>query len=160
MPKQPFGRPDRTLDSRETDTREYEYRPMAALPDATPQDGYVFKWCRLATLTEPDARNVAENIHDGWEPVTAQEQPGVARLLRLPSEATTIETGGLQLCKNTLERFNKRNEFYENRARILNRDVRTKFASEAGEIPAMPLLAPDHRSSVTTGRKTEFGSGE
>ena len=92
----------RDQETRETEDRVTEYRPPSNLPDPTPQDGYEFRWVRVAMLGEDDNRNVSMRMREGWEPCLAEDHPELM-IMSDVSDSSRFENnvviGGLMLCK-------------------------------------------------------------
>lgn len=159
MPKQGNAladRTDRTMETRDAENRAQRYRPPEQLPEADPQPGYRHRWVALSVLGEPDIQNQFQRKADGWVPCTPQEQPRVAAMVGVKS-GEVIEFGGLQLCKNTVEQVQAREDYYANLNRLQTRDAREKFRQEAKPVSEMPLIE-DINSQVSRGSR--FGSGE
>ena len=55
--------------------RPKEWAPPELLPEPDPQEGYKFRWIRVATLNNADPRNLSAKLREGFEPVTCDGQP-------------------------------------------------------------------------------------
>lgn len=145
------NRTPRDLNSREKMARPV-YVPPSALPDPTPEPGYVYRWVATHLLGEADPTNVSKKMREGWVPVKAEDHPE----LQLLGNAKTgnVEIGGLMLCKMSTEMAQARNEYYNNQARSQMESVDNHFMRNND--PRMPLFS-DRKSSSSRGGG--FGSG-
>lgn len=128
------------------------YVPPSALPDPTPEPGYVYRWIATHVLGEANPTNVSKKMREGWEPVKAEDHPE----LMLVGNAKTgnVEIGGLMLCKMLKEQAQARDEYYAQQAQDQMNSVDNHFMRNND--PRMPLFA-DRKSS--TSRGAGFGSG-
>ena len=137
--------------SREKQARAV-YVPPTALPDPTPEPGYVYRWVATHVLGQHEPTNVSRKFRDGWEPVKAVDHP---ELMIVGSEKTgNVEIGGLMLCKMPAERARARDDYYEQQAQNQMESVDNHFMRNNN--PMMPLFA-EKKSSVSRG--AGFGSG-
>ena len=137
--------------SREKQARAV-YVPPTALPDPTPEPGYVYRWVATHVLGQHEPTNVSRKFRDGWEPVKAADHP---ELMITGSEKTgNVEIGGLMLCKMPIEKARARDEYYEQQAQNQMDSVDNHFMRNND--PRMPLFK-DSKSS--TSRGGGFGSG-
>ena len=137
--------------SREKQARAV-YVPPTALPDPTPEPGYVYRWVATHVLGQHEPTNVSRKFRDGWEPVKAVDHP---ELMIVGSEKTgNVEIGGLMLCKMSAERARSRDDYYDAQAQNQMESVDNHFMRNNN--PMMPLFA-EKKSSVSRG--TGFGSG-
>jgi hypothetical protein len=137
--------------SREKQARAV-YVPPTALPDPTPEPGYVYRWVATHVLGQHEPTNVSRKFRDGWEPVKAADHP---ELMITGSEKTgNVEIGGLMLCKMPAEKARARDEYYEQQAQNQMDSVDNHFMRNNDS--RMPLFA-DRKS--TTSRGAGFGSG-
>ena len=137
--------------SREKQARAV-YVPPTALPDPTPEPGYVYRWVATHVLGQAEPTNVSRKFRDGWEPVKAADHP---ELMITGSEKTgNVEIGGLMLCKMPIEKARARDEYYEQQAQNQMDSVDNHFMRNNDS--RMPLFA-DRKS--TTSRGAGFGSG-
>jgi hypothetical protein len=137
--------------SREKQARAV-YVPPTALPDPTPEPGYVYRWVATHVLGQHEPTNVSRKFRDGWEPVKAADHP---ELMITGSEKTgNVEIGGLMLCKMPIEKARARDEYYEQQAQNQMDSVDNHFMRNNDS--RMPLFA-DRKS--TTSRGAGFGSG-
>jgi hypothetical protein len=128
------------------------YVPPTALPDPTPEPGYVYRWVATHVLGQAEPTNVSRKMRDGWEPVKAADHP---ELMIVGSAATgNVEIGGLMLCKMPAERARARDDYYDQQAQNQMESVDNHFMRNNDS--RMPLFA-DRKSS--TSRGAGFGSG-
>jgi hypothetical protein len=95
--------------------------------------------------------HVSKMMREGWEPVKAVDHPEL--LLEGSAKTGNVETGGLMLCKQAIDRVQVRNEYYDQQAANQMASVDNSFMKNND--PRMPLFA-DRKSSTTRGG---FGSG-
>jgi len=128
------------------------YVPPTALPDPTPEPGYVYRWVATHVLGQAEPTNVSRKMRDGWEPVKAADHPE----LMITGNAATgnVEIGGLMLCKMPSERARARDDYYDQQAQNQMESVDNHFMRNNDS--RMPLFA-DRKSS--TSRGAGFGSG-
>lgn len=146
------NREPRALQTRDTAERPKKWTPPQLLPDPTPEEGYAYRWIRIATLGKDDAMNVSGKLREGWEPVKASDHPEV-RLFsggqsRFPD---SIEVGGLLLCKTPVEFTEQRNAYYQQQAESQMQSVDNAYMREND--PRMPLFK-ERSTKVTFGRGT------
>ena len=144
-------RTPRDLVSRDKSARSV-YVPPSALPDPTPEPGYVYRWIATHILGEAQNTNVSAKMREGWEPVKAADHPEL--MLEGNAKTGNVEIGGLMLCKMPRERAQARDEYYANQARAQMESVDNNFMRNND--PRMPLFA-DRKSSASRGGG--FGSG-
>ena len=143
-------RTPRDVVSREKSVRAV-YTPPSALPDPTPEPGYVYRWIATHVLGESQHVNVSNKMREGWEPVKAADHPEL--MLQGNEKTGNVEIGGLMLCKMPREIAEARDEYYAKQARAQMESVDNNFMRNND--PRMPLFA-DRKSSSTRGG---FGSG-
>ena len=144
-----INRTPRELVSREKSARAV-YVPPSALPDPTPEPGYVYRWVATHVMGNADPTNVSKKMREGWEPVKAEDHP---ELGLLGNKAGNVEIGGLMLCKMTNELAQARDEYYAKQASAQMESVDNHFMRNND--PRMPLFA-ERKSSTSRGG---FGSG-
>lgn len=144
------NRLDRELNTREKVTRKRSWRRPETLPTPEPQDGWGFKWVRVATRGNPDPTNVTSKLREGWEPVRASDHPEI-ELAIVENERfkDNIVIGGLMLCKAPQELIEERNGYYQDQSNSQMRSVDNNLMRESD--PRMPIFN-DRRSKVTFGR--------
>lgn len=141
----------RTTETRDTETRKVSWKPAHDLPVPEPQDGYVFRYIRVAMMGQPDPANMAKARREGWVPCKAEEHPDLMAdfaSFGLKPEGL-VEIGGLVLCKTTVENARARDEYYENLSRASMESVDNNFLREND--PRMPLFT-EKASKVSFGR--------
>lgn len=145
------NRTPRDLVSREKSARSV-YVPPSALPDPTPEPGYVYRWIATHVMGQADPTNVSKKMREGWEPVKAVDHPE----LMLVGNATTgnVEIGGLMLCKMSAEQAKSRDAYYANQAQAQMESVDNHFMRN--QDARMPLFS-EKKTSVSRG--SGFGSG-
>ena len=144
------NRTPRDLVSRDKTARPV-YVPPSALPDPTPEPGYVYRWIMTHLLGEANPTNVSRKMREGWVPVKAVDHP---ELMLVGSDKTgNVEIGGLMLCKMPAEKAKARDEYYDQQAQNQMESVDNNFMRQND--PRMPLFA-ERKSSSTRGG---FGSG-
>ena len=108
----------RATKTRDKETRKQDWVPPTQLPDPTPQDGFTFRWVRIAVLGQKDDRNASLRMREGWVPVKADEHPEVITEYGFKADASgNIESGGLLLCKMPTDTVNSRNDYFKKKAR-------------------------------------------
>jgi len=146
------NRAPRELDTREKLERPKQWMPPQLLPDPNPEEGYAFRWIRIASLGKDDATNISGKLREGWEPVRASDHPEI-RLFgtnngKFPD---SIEVGGLLLCKTPVEFTEQRNEYYRKQAEAQMSSVDNTYMREND--PRMPMFK-ERKSTVTFGKGT------
>jgi len=146
------NREPRALQMRDSAERPKKWSPPQLLPDPTPEEGYAYRWIRIATLGKDDAMNVSGKLREGWEPVKASDHPEV----RLFSGGQnrfidSIEVGGLLLCKTPVEFTEQRNAYYTQQAESQMQSVDNAYMREND--PRMPLFK-ERSTKVTFGKGT------
>ena len=146
-----LNRTPRDLGSRDKNARSVS-PPPSALPDPTPEPGYVYRWVATHVLGESQNVNVSNKMREGWEPVKAVDHPEL--MLQGNEKTGNVEIGGLMLCKMPVEMFRARQEYYNNQAQGQMESVDNHFLRNND--PRMPLYS-EKKSSTTRG--AGFGSG-
>lgn len=141
----------RDSEKRENDTRKKAWNRPDTLPNPTPEEGYAYRWIRIATRGVPDATNVSSKLREGWEPVKAEDHPEFALTDKDERFEGNILQGGLLLCKAPTELVQERNDYYENQARSQMHSVDNNLMREND--PRMPLF------NERTTKVTNFGKG-
>ena len=122
------------------------------LPVPDPQDGYEFRWVRVAMRGESDNTNVSRKFREGWEPVKLEDFPELKLIPDIDSRfdgAAVI--GGLMLCKVAKEIMDQKRAYLSEQAGNQMEAVDNNFMRENDV--RMPLLSPDRRTRV------KFGDG-
>jgi hypothetical protein len=120
------------------------------LPEPDKQPGYSYRWIRVSTLDQSDARNLSAKLREGWEPVSVEEQPQFSLLVDPNSRfKDNIEIGGLLLCKTPEEFVDQRNKHYRIQAESQMDAVDNNLMRQND--PRMPLFN-EKKSTVTFGK--------
>jgi hypothetical protein len=144
------NRLQRELDNRTQAERPKQWQQPELLPQPDKQPGYAYRWIRVSTLEQNDARNLSSKLREGWEPVRVEEQPQFALLVDPNSRfKDSIEIGGLLLCKTPTEFVQQRNEYVQKQtdAQTLAVDNNLMRQSDA----RMPIFK-EGRSDVSFGK--------
>jgi hypothetical protein len=153
MKMEKTNRMTRELDTREKMERPKQWMPPQLLPDPNPEDGYAFRWIRIASLGKDDATNISGKLREGWEPVKASDHPEI-RLFGSDSNAKfpdSIQVGGLLLCKTPVELTEQRNDYYRRQSEAQMQSVDNTYMREND--PRMPMFK-ERKSTVTFGKGT------
>jgi hypothetical protein len=140
----------RELDTRMTAERPKQWQQPELLPEPDKQPGYSYRWIRVSTLDQSDARNLSAKLREGWEPVSVEEQPQFSLLVDPNSRfKDKIEIGGLLLCKTPEEFVEQRNKHFQKQtdAQTLAVDNNLMRQSDA----RMPIFK-EGRSDVSFGK--------
>lgn len=145
------SRATRTQETRVAEMRTEGWKEPSKLPDPEPQDGYVYRWIRTATLGQADPTNVSLRFREGWVPVPLEE---VQHLGLMPDHRSrfpkNLEVGGLLLCKMEASIAEQRQKHYEKVSRTQIEASDHNFMKQAD--PRMPVLTPSRSSTVTFGQ--------
>jgi len=140
----------RDLSTRENAERPKQWMPPKLLPDPNPEEGYAFRWIRIASLGKDDATNYSSKLAEGWEPVKATDHPEIrlfnASAAKFPD---SIEVGGLLLCKTPVEFTVQRDAYYRQQAEAQMQSVDNTYMREND--PRMPMFK-ERKSTVTFGK--------
>lgn len=141
--------------TREIETRANKERPKQwqrpeTLPQPDKQPGYSYRWVRVSSLGQADARNISSKTREGWEPVNIEEQPDL-KLLTDPNSRfkDNVEIAGLLLCKMPSEFVEQRKEYFAKMNKDQVDSVDNNFMREND--PRMPLFS-EKKSSTSFGR--------
>lgn len=142
--------------AREVQTRSESERPKSwqrpeTLPQPDKEPGYAYRWIRVTTNGQVDAKNISAKLREGWEPVRVEEQPKF-KMLADPNSRykDNIEVAGLLLCKMPEEFVGQRTAYYAKVTRDNMDAVDNNFMRESDK--RMPLFQ-EKKSS------TSFGQG-
>jgi hypothetical protein len=141
--------------ARELDTRDIAERPKQwmrpeTLPQPDKQPGYAYRWVRVSTLSQNDARNISSKLREGWEPVRIEEQPKFKLLVDPQSRfKDNIEVAGLLLCKMPIEFVEQRTAYFAKTTNDQIESVDNNFMREND--PRMPLYR-ERKSSASFGK--------
>ena len=137
--------------TREQAERPKVWQPASTLPEPDKLPGYVYRWVRVSSLGQNDARNISSKTREGWEPVRIEEQPKFRMMIDPDSRfKDNIEVAGLLLCKAPEELMKQRNSYYAGKNQAQMESVDNNFMRESDS--RMPLFR-EKRST------TSFGSG-
>ena len=140
----------RELDNREINERPKQWMPPELLPEPDKQAGYTYRWIRVSMLNQADPRNISSKMREGWEPVTAEEQPKFKLLIDPQSRFKDgIEIGGLLLCKIPTEFVDQRKAHYDKVTREQTESVDNNLMRQSD--PRMPLFR-ENKSSTSFGK--------
>jgi len=130
--------------------RPQQWKPPELLPEPVVEEGFSYRWIRVAILNKDDPRNVSVKLREGWEPVTLEEQPQMKLFVdRSSSKGGNIEIGGLMLCKTPTELVKQRNNYYANQSALQTESVDNSFMRQSD--PRMPLFK-ERKSTSSFGR--------
>jgi hypothetical protein len=140
----------RELDTREKMERPKQWMPPQLLPDPTPEEGYAFRWIRIATMGKDDATNVSGKLREGWEPVKASDHPEIRLFGQTDGQfPDSVQVGGLMLCKTPVEFVHQRAAYYQKQTDAQMASVDNTYMREND--PRMPMFK-ERRSEVTFGK--------
>lgn len=144
------NRLDRELETREKTARKTAWKRPEVLPSPTPEEGYVYRWIRVANQGQVDATNVSSKLREGWTAVKASDHPEIT-LVTIENDRfkDNVVIGGLMLCKAPVELANERNEHYSQQTASQMNAVDNNLMREND--PRMPLFN-DRKSKVTFGK--------
>jgi hypothetical protein len=142
----------REIETRSTQERPKQWQRPETLPQPDKQPGYDYRWVRVSSLGQADARNISSKTREGWEPVRIEEQPRL-QLLTDPNSRfkDNVEIAGLLLCKIPSEFMDQRRDYYSKMNKDQVDSVDNNFMREND--PRMPLFS-ERKSS------TSFGKGK
>jgi len=144
------NRLDRELETREKTARKTAWKRPEVLPSPTPEEGYVYRWIRVANQGQVDATNVSSKLREGWTAVKASDHPEIT-LVTIENDRfkDNVVIGGLMLCKAPVELVNERNEHYSQQTASQMNAVDNNLMREND--PRMPIFN-DRKSKVTFGK--------
>jgi len=144
-------RTPRTIDTRAVTERPKQWQQPELLPEPVRQEGYAYRWIRVATLNAADPRNLSAKLREGWEAVKVEEQPQLAMLVDPDSRfKDNIEVGGLLLCKTPKEFVDQRNAHFDKLSKSQTESVDNNIMRQSDA--RMPMFS--ERKSTTS-----FGKG-
>ena len=143
------NRLNRELETREKTARKTAWKRPEVLPSPTPEEGYVYRWIRVANQGQVDATNVSSKLREGWTAVKASDHPEIT-LVTIENDRfkDNVVIGGLMLCKAPIELANERNEHYAEQTASQMNAVDNNLMREND--PRMPIFN-DRKSKVTFG---------
>jgi hypothetical protein len=140
----------RELETRSVSERPKQWQRADVLPEPDKQPGYTYRWVRVSTLGQADARNISSKLREGWEPVRIEEQPKFQMLVDPDSRfKDNIEVQGLLLCKVADEIVDQRNAYFAQQTQAQVESVDNNFLREND--PRMPLFN-ERKSTVSFGK--------
>ena len=143
-------RAKREHETREVSDRPAFWTPPTVLPVPDPQDGYEFRWIRVAMRGETDNTNVSRKYREGWEPVKLEDHPELKLIPDIDSRFDGgAVIGGLMLCKNSTELMDQKRDYINKQSNIQMEAVDNNFLRENDA--RMPLLPPDRKTRVSFG---------
>jgi hypothetical protein len=152
-------KPDQRTQRADNDSREDQirpggmYKPPSILPVPNPEQGYVFRWVRTASLGNADNTNVSQRLREGWVPVKSDDHKELQIMSDINSQFEgNVEIGGLLLCKAPAADMEHRREYYAKIAQGQMTAVDESFLKEND--PRMPMLTPERSST-----RSKFGHG-
>lgn len=147
-------RSPRALDGREAAQRIHSWENPTNLPDPAPQEGWVFRYIRTATLGNTDNTNVSRRFREGWEPCKLEDHPEMQnQMMDHNSEWAkkgNIEMGGQLLCKMPKEIAEARDKHFNDIAKTQMESVDSIYFKDND--PRMPKGVFERKS------RTSFGS--
>ena len=136
--------------TREQAERPKVWQPASMLPEPDKQAGYAYRWVRVSTLGQNDARNISSKLREGWEAVRIEEQPQFRMLVDPDSRfKDNIEVAGLLLCKAPKELMEQRKDYFAQKNQAQMDSVDNNFMRESDA--RMPLFR-EKRSSTSFGK--------
>jgi len=146
-------RTPREIQTRIADERPKQWQAPELLPEPDKQPGYEYRWIRVSTLNNADARNISKSLREGWEAVKVDEQPKFQLLIDPNSRfQDNIEIGGLLLCKMPKEFLQQRKDYYDQITQQQTEAVDNNLMRQSDS--RMPIFK-EGKSSTTRG----FGKG-
>ena len=146
-------RTPREVQTRIADERPKQWQAPELLPEPDKQPGYEYRWIRVSTLNNADARNISKSLREGWEAVKVDEQPKFQLLIDPNSRfQDNIEIGGLLLCKMPKEFLQQRKDYYDQITQQQTEAVDNNLMRQSDS--RMPIFK-EGKSSTTRG----FGKG-
>ena len=140
----------RDQETREKTTATRQWEQPDILPMPNPEPGYKFKWVRISTLGETDARNISSKLREGWEPVKAADHPEITMVVTESDKfKDNIVIGGLMLCKMPQEMVAQRKAYFEQMTKDQMEAVDNNLMREND--PRMPIFN-DRKSNTTFGK--------
>ena len=142
----------RENETRNTATRKKAWTPPELLPSPNAEEGYSFRWIRVANQGQVDATNVSSKIREGWTPVKAEDHPEITMVATEQERfKDNVVIGGLMLCKAPTEMTEDRDAFYSAQSQAQIQSVDNNLMREND--PRMPLFN-DRQTKVTFGKGT------
>jgi hypothetical protein len=142
-------KPNREMETRESQSRTENWKPPSLLPDPVPSADWVYRWVRKSIRGESDPSNVSMRLREGWSVARAEDHPEImAEIIMNESKSGTIEIGGLILFKTARSMAEQRNRYYDDLTRRQADAVNNNLMKENDS--RMPLFK-DSSTKVTFG---------
>jgi|TARA_R110000803_G_scaffold210567_2_gene282670 hypothetical protein len=140
--------------SRTHQKRKVTYTPPSYLDAPQPNvAGVKYRWLRVSTGGEDDARNISKRRREGYEFVRKDEHPDFDVPVHESGKyAGVIGSGDLVLAKIDEEMLDAKREYYEGKTRQQTQAVDADILKE--QHPSMPLTQ-NRKSSVSLGKKKD-----
>lgn len=144
------NRTNRELETRGKTERKKAWKRPETLPSPEAEDGYAYRWIRLAIQGQDDPTNVSSKLREGWEPVKASDHPEIF-LASVENERfkDNVVMGGLMLCKAPVSMIKERNDYYQEQTAAQIQSVDNNLMREND--PRMPLFN-NRKSQVSFGK--------
>ena len=144
------NRTNRELATREKTERKKSWQRPEILPTPNKDDGFEYRWIRLAIQGQDDPTNISSKLREGWEPVKASDHPEIF-LASVENDRfkDNVVMGGLMLCRAPTELLEERNAYYREQTDSQIRSVDNNLMREND--PRMPLFN-DRKSQVSFGK--------
>lgn len=144
------NRTNRELETRAKTERKKSWVRPEVLPTPNGEDGFAYRWVRVAIQGQDDPTNVSSKLREGWEPVRASDHPEIF-LASTENERfkDNVVMGGLMLCRAPQSLVDERNEYYKEQTSAQMQSVDNNLMREND--PRMPLFH-DRKSQVSFGK--------
>lgn len=144
------NRTNRELETREKTERKKSWQRPEVLPTPNKDDGYDYRWIRVAIQGQDDPTNVSSKLREGWEPVKAADHPELY-LASVENDRfkDNVVMGGLMLCRAPSEMLDERREHYKAQTAAQIESVDNNLMREND--PRMPLFH-NRKSQVSFGK--------
>ena len=144
------NRTNRELETREKTERKKSWQRPEVLPTPNKDDGYDYRWIRVAIQGQDDPTNVSLKLREGWEPVKASEHPEMfLTSVENPRFKDNVVMGGLMLCRAPSELLAEREEHFKAETAAQMESVDNNLMREND--PRMPLFH-SRKSQVSFGK--------
>lgn len=155
-------RQSRTDNERDQDSRlnTYERPNWLDIPEQVKDSffdkGFALKWIRISVRGEEDTKNIGVRLNEGWEFVTEEECPDMARNFKgldAGRLSGCVIRGDVALAKIPLELREDRLNRSAERTRILNEAVNNNLMRD--DHPRAPITNAS-RTRARTGKSAHF----
>lgn len=159
LPQIPPVRTPRALETRETQTRAYNYQPPSTLPDTIESPDWVYRWISTTVGGKPDDNNVSKRLDDQWEFVPLDEKDKVLKNARAFTSLDSKKNGTITIGSSTLgrmsrERAEARDEYYRQLTKAQITGVAKKNSEGFG---SDTKLEQDLKTTASNRRPVQFG---